>query len=53
MEALVTALTSGLQDIAADMLGIVAAVTPVALGVVGAVLVVRFGIKTFRNVTSG
>ena len=43
------ALTSGLTTIANDMTGAVSDVLPIALGVMGAGLLVTFGIKLFRR----
>lgn len=43
------ALVSGLTSVATDMGSFITSVLPVTLGVVGAVIVVRFGIKFFRS----
>ena len=45
----VAALTTGLSTIATDMTGAVAAVLPIALPVVGGILVVTLGIKAFKK----
>lgn len=45
------AVTSGLKTVATDMQGTITSILPVALGVVGAVLVVTFGIKIFKKIT--
>lgn len=46
-EALTTALTS----IASDMTDVVAAVLPIAVPVIGGILVVTIGIKAFKKFT--
>lgn len=43
------ALQTGFQSIASDMTTTVTNVLPIALGVVGLVMVVRFAIKFFRR----
>lgn len=45
------ALVQGLTDAATGMADVIADLLPVALGVMGAVLVVSFGIKLFKKVT--
>lgn len=45
------ALVAGLTDAATGMAGVIGDLLPVALGVMGAVLVVSFGIKLFKKVT--
>jgi hypothetical protein len=49
MEAVTTALTSGIATIAADALGDVGSVIPVALPIVGAIVVVSLGLKVFKK----
>ena len=44
-----TALSTGLGTIKTDMLSAIVAVAPVALAVVGAILVWKFGIKFFKG----
>ncbi|MDK2964716.1 hypothetical protein [Lacrimispora sp.] len=51
MEAVTTALTSGIATIAADALSAVGSVIPVALPIVGAIVVVSLGLKVFKKVT--
>ena len=51
MEAVQTALTSGIGDIAIGMTTAISSVVPVALPIVGAVLVVSIGLKVFRKIT--
>ena len=50
MEALTTALTSGLGDVADGMLKAIGSVVPVALPVMGGVAVVTIGMRIFRRV---
>ena len=45
----IEAVTSGLTDVASTMGGAIVAVVPIALGIVGAVIAVKFGIKFFRS----
>ncbi len=50
MEALTTALTTGLSTTATDMLGAVGAIVPIALPVMGGIAVVGIAIRTFKKV---
>lgn len=43
--------TNGLTSVGSQMTGVVSSVVPIALGIVGAVLVVKFGIKIFKSIT--
>ena len=45
------ALTTGLTEVATSMGGMITTVLPVALGVVGAIMVVVFGVKFFKKIT--
>lgn len=45
------ALTTALTTVASDMTGVITSVLPVALSVVGAVLVITFGIRIFKKIT--
>lgn len=45
----ITALTDGLTTIASNMGSMIVAVVPIALGVVGAVIAVKYGVKFFRG----
>lgn len=45
-----SAVTTAVSDIADDMMATGAAIIPVALGVIGLTIVVRYGIKVFRSV---
>lgn len=46
-----TALTTGLSGVADSMGGVITTVLPIALGVVGAIMVVVFGVKFFKKIT--
>ena len=50
--AIVTALTESLSTVASDCLSFLTSALPIALPVLGAGIVVTFGIKTFKKVTS-
>jgi len=45
------ALTSALGTVGSDMTGIVASVLPIALPIIGSILVITFGIKIFKKIT--
>ena len=45
------ALTSALSTVASDLTGVISSVLPIAAPVVGAGLVVTFGIKVFKKFT--
>ena len=45
------ALVSGLTPIGSDMSGMITKVLPSALGIVGAIMVITFGIKLFKKFT--
>lgn len=49
--AIVTALTSGLTEAATSMIGAVADLVPIATIVLGATLVISYGIKAFKKIT--
>lgn len=44
-------LTAALSTTASDMMGAISAIVPVAIPVVGAILVVTLGIKVFKKFT--
>ena len=46
-----TALTSGITTVAGDAMSAIASVVPVALPIMGAVVVVGIGIKVFKKVS--
>lgn len=50
--AIVTALTESLSTVASDCLSFLTSALPIALPVLGAGIVVTFGIKSFKKVTS-
>lgn len=47
----VTALTTAMSGIATDVQAGIAGVLPVALGILGTILVVKIGIRVFKSVT--
>lgn len=49
--AVVQALTSAFTTVASDMTSAVTSVLPIALGIVGTVMVVIFGVKIFKRIT--
>lgn len=49
MEALVTSLTTGFTSVATQMMSAIGSIVPVALPVLGGVMVVGIGIKIFRK----
>lgn len=46
-----SALTGGITTIAGEMMNAVAAVVPVALPILGAVMIVSVGIRLFKKIT--
>ena len=46
-----TAVENGLTSVGASMNGMITSVVPIALGIIGAVLVVTFGVKIFKKLT--
>lgn len=51
MEAITNALTTAITSIGSDATDMIGAVLPVALPIMGAVLVVGIGIKVFKKFT--
>lgn len=51
MEALTTALVTGLSDTADGMLGAIGSIVPIALPVMGGIAVVGIGITIFKKVS--
>lgn len=51
MEGIVTALTTAVTGFATDAMGVIAAIVPVALPIMGALIVVGIGIRTFKKFT--
>lgn len=45
------ALVAGFTQIGSDMSGMITKVLPIALGIVGAIMVIAFGIKLFKKFT--
>ena len=52
MEAVTTALTTGISTIASDAMSAIGAVIPVALPIMGAIAVVGIGLKIFKKVST-
>lgn len=52
IETVTNALKSGITDIASDAMNAIAGVVPVALPVMGAIVVVGIGIRIFKKVSS-
>lgn len=48
---LTTAVSTALSTVVSDTMSMIAAVLPYALSVMGAIIVVSFGIKVFRRIT--
>lgn len=46
-----SAVEGALTSVGNDMTGIITTVLPIALGIVAAVMVIKFGIKFFRQIT--
>lgn len=51
IDAITTALTSGLTEAATGMISTLAALLPIALTVMTSILVVGYGIKVFKKIT--
>lgn len=51
MEAVVSALTTGISSVATEAMGAIGAVVPVALPVFGAIVVVGIGLKVLKKIT--
>lgn len=52
MEGVVTALTTSFTSVASSVTGIIGDVLPIALPIVGAMIVVTTGIKIFKKIVS-
>lgn len=52
IETVTNALKTGVSDIASDAMGAIAGIVPVALPVMGAIVVVGIGIRIFKKVSS-
>lgn len=51
LSTVTTALTSGVSAIATDAMGAIGSVIPVALPIMGAMVIVGIGLKVFNKVT--
>lgn len=51
MEAMGTAVVTALTEVAAEITANIGKIAPIALGIVGALMVINFGIRTFRSIT--
>ena len=49
MEAITTAFQTGLGTISTDALSVIATIVPIALGIAGAIFVVRKGMSWFKS----
>lgn len=49
MDALVSAMTTGLGNVATECLGIITSVVPLVLPVIGGLIVVKFAIRAFKS----
>lgn len=52
METVTTALTTAISGFADDAMGAIGSIVPVALPIMGAVLVVTIGVKVFKKIAS-
>lgn len=52
MESVVTSLTASFTEIGTSLTGIIGSVLPIALPVIGAMVIVTIGIKIFKKITS-
>lgn len=52
LDALTTSLTTGIQSIAGNMLGLVGDVTVAALPICGGICIVMLGLRIFKRVAS-
>lgn len=52
MEAIVTQLTTSMTEIGTSLTSIVAKTLPIALPIIGAVMVVCIGLKIFKKITA-
>lgn len=51
METVMTSLETAITGIGSNMTSVIAMVTPIALGIVGTVMVIRFGVKLFSSLS--
>lgn len=52
MEAVTTALNTAVGEIVSSTMGLIGSILPLALPVIGAIIVVKFGIKLLKSLTS-
>lgn len=52
MEAIITAVTTALTTVQTNAISMIGDVMPAAMTIVGAMLVVKVGIKAFKSVTN-
>lgn len=50
--SVITALSTAFQSIAGDLTSVITTIAPIALGIVGAGLVLVFGVKWFKRLTN-
>ena len=50
--SIVSALSTAFQSIASDVTSVLTTILPIALGVVGAGVVIMFGVKWFKRLTN-
>ena len=50
MEAMGNAVVQALQGVASEITSNIGDIAPIALGIVGALMVINFGIRTFRSI---
>lgn len=50
MDAMGTAVVTALTGVASEITKNIGDIAPVALGIVGALMVIQFGIRTFRSI---
>lgn len=52
MEGLITALTTGFGTVVGDVLSAIGTIAPVALPIMGAIIVITIAIKVFKKVSN-
>lgn len=52
MEAIKTAMTTAFESVQTDVLSMITASAPFALGIIGTVLAVSIGVKVFKKLTA-
>lgn len=50
--SIVSALSTAFEDIAGDLTTVITTIAPIALGIVGAGMVLVFGVKWFKRLTN-